>query len=350
MSIYNSVVDHEILKLSFGFNDHNSILYDFIVSYFYRNKDNNPFPLSDNTNYKLLFTDLIPNRLFSDTIQFIATKHNTSLSSQIMNTIIELPVFKKLKKDNNYSHLQPDDEKHIVLLKTMYESYYQLDPFTTDISHMCFPKATFDRLMQILLNPLEFTTSLSDYYKILSKLFIPLPMVNKVLFIPFEDDLKNDSKKTVSINLFFDKLVSDKTHEDDHQKKSVVQPELEVYIKPDSEIVRNKEVETLVHKIRNIMALNFGYDVVKREEVQKSGEHTKETFEELDSENRDSEIHENKEELKMKLDGVEDDNDKNTPEESDYSDIASQNEDSDNSSNSNEESDFIDLSDEDETN
>mgnify|MGYP004723801277 FL=1 len=56
-----------------------------------------------------------------------------------MNTIIELPVFKKLKKENNEVFLQPDDEKHIELLKTMYQSYFQHDALINEIKHMFFP-------------------------------------------------------------------------------------------------------------------------------------------------------------------------------------------------------------------
>ena len=341
MSIYNNAVDHEVLKLSYGFNDHNSILYDFIVSYFYRSQNLDNLAIVDIKNYSLLFTDLIPNRLFSDIVQFIATKYNTSLSTQIMNTIIDLPVFKKLKKDNNSITLQAKDEKHIELLRSMYESYYHIDKKTKKITHMCFPKATFDRLLQLLLNPLDFTTSLCDYFKILSKLFIPLPMVNNILTIPFGDyNICNNSKST-NIKILFQKFASEKIITPNEKNEHIVQPKLEVFIKPDSEIIRNKEVKNFVQTVRNIMAYNFGFDKVNELDDQDIPGTQEELLKSNGEDKISNEI--NHKELKLHQSESQNDYDKNTSEESDYSDIAFADDSNDHSSTA----ESLDLSDDD---
>ncbi|KAL6936047.1 hypothetical protein ACO0OL_002238 [Hanseniaspora opuntiae] len=260
MSIYNDNADHEILKISYGFNDQNSVLYDFIVSYFKRNHDNVD-KIVNKKDFNLIFTALIPNRLFSDTVHFINTKYNTSISSQIMNTIIELPVFKKLKKDHQTLNIHEEDECHIRLLRNMYESYYKVDE-SGQVTHMMLPKATFDRLLQILMNPLDSITSLSEYFKTLSKIFIPLNMVNNAVFIPFNEDIPLKGHDAVHIMSLFDKP-SNKSKIDTYADTYTVQPKLESYLKADSEIIRNKEFEKLVHKVRNIMAYNFGFDDTK---------------------------------------------------------------------------------------
>lgn len=260
MSIYNDNADHEILKISYGFNDQNSILYDFIVSYFKRNHDDIE-ALVGNKDFNLIFTTLIPNRLFSDIVNFINTKYNTSISSQIMNTIKELPVFKKLKKDHQSLNIHEEDECHIRLLRNMYESYYKVDA-SGKVTHMMLPKATFDRLLQLIMNPLDTITSLSEYFKTLSKIFIPLNMVNNVVFIPFNEDIAFKTNKAVHIMSLFNKC-SNKSKTDTYADTYTVQPKLESYLKADSEIIRNKEFEKLVHKVRNIMAYNFGFDDTK---------------------------------------------------------------------------------------
>lgn len=298
MSIYNDDVDHEILKISYGFNDQNTILYDFISSYFKRNHVDHGTTIK-NIDLDLIFTSLIPNRLFSDVVHFINTKYNTSISSQIMNTIIELPVFKKLKKDNQSLNIQEEDESHIRLLRNMYESYYQVDE-SGQITHMMLPKATFDRLLQILMNPLDSITSLKEYFKILSKIFIPLNMVNTVLFIPFIQDIDSKGDEVVHIMSLFDKYSNN-----DANDIYTVQPKLESYLKADSEIIRNKEFDKLIHKVRNIMAYNFGFDDNKSINEDELLEEVHEPFDEIGDEN-------------------------NVDNESDYSDF----EPSDNSSNS----------------
>lgn len=260
MSIYSDNVDPEMLKISYGFNDQNAILYDFIVLYFKRNHADVK-ALVGNKDFYLIFTTLIPNRLFSDIVHFINNKCNTSISSQIMNTIIELPVFKKLKKDHQTLNVHEEDECHIKLLRNMYESYYKGDA-SGEITHMMLPKATFDRLLQILMNPLDSITSLSEYFKTLSKIFIPLNMVNNAVFIPFKKDITFKGREVVHIVSLFEKY-SNKSNNDTHGDICTVQPKLESYLKADSEIIRSKEFENLIHKVRNIMAYNFGFDDTK---------------------------------------------------------------------------------------
>ena len=254
--LHNSFED-DLTLTSLGFNKDNYILHKFITTYLSCNINNIVSDEKEKNliqfDYKAIFEELIPKRVFEDIPEFLEPLSRNSSRKNIS----DLPVFKKLKmstiyNNNNKSNGKEDGEEEEDLLpklKTRYMKYIE--------NETCFkfPRSTFQRFLEVILNPIQQTSNFKQYKKTLKKIFIPHDIASSFLIVKYNDD----GDDLIYRKRVFKHKLEQKTNATKNKEISNndVQPRLHIWLKPKDP----KELTLFVNDLRKIMAVTFDYDL-----------------------------------------------------------------------------------------
>ncbi|OBA29223.1 hypothetical protein HANVADRAFT_280 [Hanseniaspora valbyensis NRRL Y-1626] len=256
-NILHNPNEDDLTLTSLGFNKDNYILYKFITTYLSCNINNTASDEKEKNiihfDYKTIFEELIPKRVFEDIPDFLEPFSRNNSKKKIS----DLPVFKKLKmstiyNNNNKSNGKEDGEEEEDLLpklKTRYMKYIE--------NEACFkfPRSTFQRFLEVILNPIQQTSSLKQYKKTLKKIFIPHDIASSFLIVRYNDD----GDDLIYRKRVFKHKLEQKTNfiKNKELSNNDVQPRLHIWLKPKDP----KELTLFVNDLRKIMAVTFDYDL-----------------------------------------------------------------------------------------
>ena len=255
-NILHNPYEDDLTLTSLGFNKDNYILHKFITTYLSCNINNIVSDEKEKNliqfDYKAIFEELIPKRVFEDIPEFLEPLSRNSSRKNIS----DLPVFKKLKMstiyNNNKSNGKEDGEEEEDLLpklKTRYMKYIE--------NETCFkfPRSTFQRFLEVILNPIQQTSNLKQYKKTLKKIFIPHDIASSFLIVRYNDDADD----LIYRKRVFKHKLEQKTNTTKNKELSNndVQPRLHIWLK----LKDSKELTLFVNDLRKIMAVTFDYDL-----------------------------------------------------------------------------------------